>query len=1433
MSDIIKTVSQLIENQFPAVYREEGPQLVAFVKAYFEFLENDEESSTKLARQLFDVNDIDNTLNSFIVNYKEKYLKDFPFKSSTDKRFMIKHIMDYYRSKGSTQSIELLMKMLYGEEIEVYYPSQDILKPSESKWLRPSYIEVNKSKRTAGFVDKQVRGSRSGATAFVEAIVTKRANGKLIDVVYLSDVRGTFLKNDFLSDDGVNKNAPKVLGSLSDISIELGGKDNIVGDTFDVETVGGVQGKVRITEIENATGRVNFKLENGGGGYTTRKVDGTQQTDIYVSDTVLDVKNPDLDFIRFEKIEQPIETLYLLSSSDISEDVALYDYVSGYSAAADFVANGIVIESSNTYANGDIIPATSQVIGISVAASTFTSNEVLTSSGNGNATIVGQADQNLTLSINSGVFLNGETITGAVSGTTATVSSSVPGTKLKVLVTDQTFANQCLVTLSSDTSFQDGEVIEEEGIVKLSIENETGAFTVGNVIKQYELANTDFSAVETFAGNAVLTTFTHTANLEASDSVTVIVDNVIQAVNTDYVLSEEDVVFHANSIPSDAGSNNVLISAKSAIQKTVKSAQGTLTANGELQLDSNIASFNAGDTILHETTGATANVALIEDGVMYFDTSTGYFTSGGKIQVQGTSTTNATITSTSVILSPAWGSWVSETLIKQGSIEASTEENGVYVDTSNAQWVGARGIVQNDGTLAADEVVIMDLFGEFNTSKKVRGDKTRKIATIATITPTGAARIRLNGDVNANGNVDGVTNNYVVGTLVGQNTTAIGISYDDANVSSRDTFTSNEAGDITINTRRDLMITPPKFAVSDLTFNLDTTQEFAELEVIDSITDAQKGRHALFEAFVQFPQPLATGTLFELGGSTIGTSLQIIEAGGVKLLRFRSGTGSASDTTTGNYLAVIDVALADLPSDKNYHVLVWYVNPNNGNIRLWIDGVSKGNQTASNSKLGDANGTWAGSNAGRYGAISDDVAGGNTGTWKGEVFSKLKYFDKGSANTFSTSGQIMQLTGEKVFNVSTGVSASFDIETLSNVDTFTLNTDFVGANNVSLVNFRDIKIDGSGSGVGFVDSFTITSGGANYSPNDPIVITGGGLGGGDVVINAEAQVSGVDGTGAITQITVTTQGEGYWGTPTFAITSSGTGANISINMDHGYGFPKNADGDLSNLLIDLLTFEEFEIGTVSTLGSINPGAAYNRDPFVVLYNKYIASYRRGDFIITLENVTGSYRVGELLAQTVVGVGEFTKGKVISWDFDEKILQVERTSFEVGFDPTLAVVGKTSNASGDVVTISGLENQNIMGDNAFVSSDVISANGIATAVEIIDSGYGYITDGNVTLTSDDTPFIISGKSKAQTQGISEGFWASTDSHLNSEKKIHDNKYYQEFSYDVLSGLSLRRYENLLKRVLHVSGTELFGTVVKRSDIPLQISTPSSNSSITVE
>ena len=44
--DIENWISPLIEEQFPAIYRTDGPLMVAFVKAYYEFLEQSGTSDT-------------------------------------------------------------------------------------------------------------------------------------------------------------------------------------------------------------------------------------------------------------------------------------------------------------------------------------------------------------------------------------------------------------------------------------------------------------------------------------------------------------------------------------------------------------------------------------------------------------------------------------------------------------------------------------------------------------------------------------------------------------------------------------------------------------------------------------------------------------------------------------------------------------------------------------------------------------------------------------------------------------------------------------------------------------------------------------------------------------------------------------------------------------------------------------------------------------------------------------------------------------------------------------------------------------------------------------------------------------------------------------------------------------------------------------------
>jgi hypothetical protein len=442
MSEFVKTVSQLVENQFPSFYKEDGPGFVAFVKAYYEFLETTDKYTYKENRELFNSNDIDDTLSEFLVHFKEKYLADFPFVAATDKRFMIKHIMDYYRSKGSKQSLELLMRLLYNEEADIYYPGEDILKPSDSEWHRPVYIELAKSSRTRGFINKQIRGSNSGATAFVEGIVTKRVNGKLVDVVYLSSVRGNFAINEIVSENGIIKDAPKIVGSLTTLTIELGGRDNIVGDLFDVITEQGRQGKVRVDAIENATGKVDFEIVEGGYGYTASS-NSVTGTDVYVSSALLhtDNSNTTLDFIQFEPVVQRLETITVISATDINTSAEVGDYLVGVSGSNAFVANGYIVSITNTDSEGLPISGPSA-----------------------NSTIIVQCGG------------------------------------------DTTFTNQIRINLTTDELFSAGEYIEEESSYVFTISSATDDFDVSEEVVQIVRDLTAANSIISFALGTVTAT---------------------------------------------------------------------------------------------------------------------------------------------------------------------------------------------------------------------------------------------------------------------------------------------------------------------------------------------------------------------------------------------------------------------------------------------------------------------------------------------------------------------------------------------------------------------------------------------------------------------------------------------------------------------------------------------------------------------------------------------------------------------------------------------------------------------------------------------------------------------------------------------------------------------------------------------------------------
>ncbi len=92
------TISNLVENKFPEIYR---------------WLESPE-NALWYARRWLQLNDIDETIDSFLIYFKEKYLKNIQLETTSDVRLMIKHALDIYRSKGSPQSIDLLFRLVFG-----------------------------------------------------------------------------------------------------------------------------------------------------------------------------------------------------------------------------------------------------------------------------------------------------------------------------------------------------------------------------------------------------------------------------------------------------------------------------------------------------------------------------------------------------------------------------------------------------------------------------------------------------------------------------------------------------------------------------------------------------------------------------------------------------------------------------------------------------------------------------------------------------------------------------------------------------------------------------------------------------------------------------------------------------------------------------------------------------------------------------------------------------------------------------------------------------------------------------------------------------------------------------------------------------------------------------------------------------------------------
>ena len=305
MSVSEKTISNLIQSQFPAFYNESGPTLIAFVQAYYEWMEQ-EGNPIYQARNLLEYNRIDSTVEEFLVHFSNTYLQGLQFASVAEKRLTVKKILDLYRAKGSLRALKLLFQLVFKEDIEVYLPATDILKPSDGVWNVPQYLEISNTSRNKEFVGKQITGFASKATGYVDRLVRKRISSKYVDLFFVTNTsENNFRVGELLTfDNDLSKPCPSVLGSLNSLLVSDGGAELEVGEIVSLTSDYGRGATARITEVEDTTGVVNFKLEptvdnlgkltgfadGGDGGWGFSKL----YSNVFISNAVITYANVQL-----------------------------------------------------------------------------------------------------------------------------------------------------------------------------------------------------------------------------------------------------------------------------------------------------------------------------------------------------------------------------------------------------------------------------------------------------------------------------------------------------------------------------------------------------------------------------------------------------------------------------------------------------------------------------------------------------------------------------------------------------------------------------------------------------------------------------------------------------------------------------------------------------------------------------------------------------------------------------------------------------------------------------------------------------------------------------------------------------------------------------------------------------------------------------------
>ena len=144
MSDLKTSI--LVSQQVPEYVNDEYPLFVSFMEAYYEFLETaqgtQKNNVLELSKDLRYISDVDISINAFERSFFDMYASLIPRDVKVNKETLIKNVLPLYLARGNEKSFKLLFRLLFGDEVEVLLPKNNVLKASDGQWTIDNILKL-------------------------------------------------------------------------------------------------------------------------------------------------------------------------------------------------------------------------------------------------------------------------------------------------------------------------------------------------------------------------------------------------------------------------------------------------------------------------------------------------------------------------------------------------------------------------------------------------------------------------------------------------------------------------------------------------------------------------------------------------------------------------------------------------------------------------------------------------------------------------------------------------------------------------------------------------------------------------------------------------------------------------------------------------------------------------------------------------------------------------------------------------------------------------------------------------------------------------------------------------------------------------------------------------------------------------------------------